>query len=127
MNYNNAIGGKNKILSFAKIASNVILASSKNGFIVIIVSLVTKAVKKFTFIVNSVRNAIKDPNRIHIIVLLIINVILVLRNFFNVKYVMAVIKDLKKNIFIVINAGNATLDKNKTISISEEKMFASII
>ena len=75
-----SIREKKKIFSNVKIASNVMLARSKNGCIVKIVSPVTKTIKITIFTVNFARNATKDLNSSIIIVLRIIIVILSLRN-----------------------------------------------
>jgi hypothetical protein len=91
-----------------------------------------------------VENAIKDLNRIHFIVLMIINVIQFLKTIFIVKNVKAVIKGLKINIFIVknvfsvmrginkigfiaINVGNVLKDKEKTIITAKNAIFVSNI
>ena len=77
------INAKLAILGIKKIFSNVK-----------IVSLVIKASNLPFFIANIVRNAMKDLNRIHIIVLRIISVILALKGIYIVKNVKAVIKSL---------------------------------
>ena len=59
-----------------------------------IVSLVIKASNQTIFIANIVINAMKDLNRIHIIVLRIISVILALKGIYIVNNVKAVIKSL---------------------------------
>lgn len=77
------INAKLAILVIKKIFSNVK-----------IVSLVIKASNQTIFIANIVRNAMKDLNRIHIIVSRIISVILALKGIYIVKNVKAVIKSL---------------------------------
>ena len=59
------------------------------------------------------KNAIRDRNKIHTIVLRIINVILVFKVIFFVKNVKSAIKILKINIFIVRDAFNAIRVKKK--------------
>jgi hypothetical protein len=77
------INAKLAILGIKKIFSNVK-----------IVSHVIKASNQTIFIANIVRNAMKDLNRIHFIVLRIISVILALKGIYIVNNVKAVIKSL---------------------------------
>jgi hypothetical protein len=95
-------------------ALEFIWASNKSGSIAKIVSLVTKETYQNIFIVNIVKNAIKDQNNFNIIALKITNVILVLWTIIIVKNVKAVIKGLRINIFIVKNVFNVTKDCKKT-------------
>ncbi len=66
-----------------------------------------------------------DQNKIHTIVLRIINVILVLKAIFFVKNVKPAIKILKINIFIVRDAFNAIRVKKKTGFIATNASNAS--